>query len=230
MTLLLILSSLSVNKAFAEEKEEEHKIYIEGYKDNTLRPENNITREEAVVILDRISENHKMTKRRYIYNDVDEKRWSHKYIENLSNKGVVEGDHDNNFGPEDKITRAEAAAMIVRLENPEIKDNLKISDEIKDHWAKDYIASAMDKNWLKGYEDKSIKPDNNITRAEFIAMVNRVKDRKVDSENILQGIKEFKDLNKNAWWYEDVVEASNSHKFENKRLEDGSEKWTRVIK
>ena len=46
----------------------------------------------------------------------------------------------------------------------------------------------------------------------------------------LYQVKSYKDLEKSAWYYEDILEATNTHNYNEKRLEDGSEKWTEIIK
>ncbi|MCD9024757.1 S-layer homology domain-containing protein [Cohnella silvisoli] len=48
-----------------------------------------------------------------------------------------------------------------------------VTSDIKGHWAEAQISAWMDKGLIKGYEDGSFKPNNNITRAEFISMINR---------------------------------------------------------
>lgn len=45
--------------------------------------------------------------------------------------------------------------------------------DISNHWAKDQVLSWVDKGLISGYANGSFKPDNNITRAEFMALVNR---------------------------------------------------------
>ncbi|MRN52921.1 ice-binding family protein [Paenibacillus monticola] len=45
--------------------------------------------------------------------------------------------------------------------------------DIKGHWAESQISKWIDKGFIKGYEDGSFKPNNTITRAEFMALVNR---------------------------------------------------------
>jgi len=49
----------------------------------------------------------------------------------------------------------------------------KATSDIKGHWAEAQISAWMDKGLITGYEDGIFKPDNNITRAEFVALVNR---------------------------------------------------------
>ncbi|CAK4852139.1 unnamed protein product [Aphanomyces euteiches] len=47
------------------------------------------------------------------------------------------------------------------------------ASDIKSHWAETQITAWVDKGIIKGYEDGSFKPDNTITRAEFMALINR---------------------------------------------------------
>ena len=101
--------------------------------------------------------------------------------------------------------------------------------DVKGHWAEEYVGSAVKKGWIKGYPDGSFKPDQNITRAEFVTLVNSVLERKVSKENILDGIIKFPDLKEGKWYYLEMVEAINGHLYE-KDSNGQNEKWTRLKK
>lgn len=92
--------------------------------------------------------------------------------------------------------------------------------------AEQYILSAAAKGWVNGYTDGTFKPDQPITRAEFVTLVNNVLMRKVKAENILPDALQFPDLVKGKWYYEAMMEAINSHLYE--RDEDGYEIWTEI--
>jgi len=92
--------------------------------------------------------------------------------------------------------------------------------------AEQYILSAAAKGWVNGYTDGTFKPDQPITRAEFVTLVNNVLMRKVKAENILLDALQFPDLVKGKWYYEAMMEAINSHLYE--RDEDGYEIWTEI--
>lgn len=77
---------------------------------------------------------------------------------------------------------------------------LDISD-ISGHWAKDTIQSWVDQGLIKGYEDGSFKPDNNITRAEFITLVNGA------FGYTEQGNAGFADVGAGAWYADAVQKA-----------------------
>ena len=52
--------------------------------------------------------------------------------------------------------------------------------------------------------------------------------RAVTKENIASGAVKFSDCSESDWYYNAVIEASNSHDYEETRLEDGTEKWTEI--
>lgn len=75
------------------------------------------------------------------------------------------------------------------------------SEEIKDiknHWAKNAIQRFIDKRYINGYGDSTFKPENNITRAEFVKIVNKLYGY-TNQANI-----KFSDTNSNEWYYDEV--------------------------
>ena len=74
------------------------------------------------------------------------------------------------------------------------------------------INSAATKGWINGYSDGTFRPENNITRAEVVTVVNHVLDRKLTKEEIANNIKElktFKDVPEEYWAFADIIEATN---------------------
>ena len=105
------------------------------------------------------------------------------------------------------------------------------SDVSKTHWAKAFIDGAVSMNWINGYADGTFKPDNQITRAEVVAIVNRATERRADKEYINSNktkLAQYTDLKDTAYWaYYDIVEASNTHTAV---ISSDSEAWTVVHK
>lgn len=192
-----------------------HFEYIQGYPEGTVRPEGKITREEVSAVFYRLlTENYKgsIYSLENNYKDVENKRWSNKHISTLSKGKIVEGYEDGNFRPGQNVTRAEVAVIASRFDSlSSTKNNFS---DVKGHWAEEYIGSASSKGWIKGYQDGSFRPDEYITRAEFVTLVNNVLGRGVKKEHILKGIKEFTDLREDEWYYEAMVEAINGHIYE----------------
>lgn len=81
-----------------------------------------------------------------------------------------------------------------------VQANNKITD-IDGHWAQNQISNFIEKSYVKGYEDNTFKPDNQITRAEFVRLVNMY----FGFNN--KGISQFKDINQNSWYYNDICIA-----------------------
>ncbi|GIP28568.1 hypothetical protein J23TS9_36980 [Paenibacillus sp. J23TS9] len=205
-----------------------HYNYINGYPDGTIKPENNISREEVAAIFYRLMDD--ATRSDYIknissYKDVEKTRWSNKNIATMENAGIITGYPDGTFKPGRQITRAEFAAIASRFDDLDEQVNTSFSD-IKGHWAEKYIVSAANKGWIKGYPDGKFKPDQYITRAEAMAFINSVLNRKVKVEGIHENAKTWPDNTQNKWYYTDVLEATNYHEYT--RNTDETETWEQV--
>ncbi|MEK4513369.1 MucBP domain-containing protein [Paenibacillus sp. FSL K6-2524] len=209
-------------------EKENHYNYINGYPDGTIKPENRISREEVAAIFYRLMDDE--TRSSYLkndssYGDVEGSRWSNKHIATMENAGIITGYPDGTFKPGRQITRAEFAAIASRFDHLDEQENTLFSD-IKDHWAAKYIVSAANKGWIKGYPDGTFKPNQYITRAEAMAFINSVLNRKTRVPGIHEDAKAWPDNNIAKWYYTEVLEATNHHDYS--RNEDGSETWTEV--
>ncbi len=213
----------------AELNKEDHFQYIQGYPDNTVRPEGLITREEVAAVFYRLLEpSYRMSilTENEEFPDVESSRWSIKHIATLANGSIIEGYPDGNFKPENPITRAELAAIASKFDKlSALQENSFV--DIEGHWSIEYINSAAAKGWVSGYPDGTFKPDQYITRAEFVTLVNNVLGRKVHKDNILDDAKKFPDLSENMWYYEAMMEAINSHLYN--RDENFNEIWIEII-
>lgn len=101
------------------------------------------------------------------------------------------------------------------------------------YWAAKSINAAFASGWIKGYEDGTFRPLQNIQRAEVVAIVNRMLNRHADLEFVRAHLNDpemhtFRDVQDPSYWaYGDIFEATNGHDFE--RLSDGkSERWERL--
>lgn len=109
----------------------------------------------------------------FAFSDTD-KHWAEKNIEYLHNKKIISGYPDNSFNPEGYITREEAAVIISRLKEEKVSDNKcsgKSLVDIEDRWSTDSIKYLLDEGIIDGYDDGTFRPQNNITRAEFVKLV-----------------------------------------------------------
>lgn len=153
------------------------KPYASGYDDGSFLPNNNITRGELAAMIARLSYGDDLPDGMYqaSFPDVDSDAWFNKYIGYLEDKDVLSGYEDGTFRPVDTITRGEISAVIARAQRYDlISYNNIFTDVTENDWAKDYIETLADKNIVSGYEDGTFGPYSPLTRAEAVAIINRV--------------------------------------------------------
>lgn len=211
----------------------DHFAYIVGYGNGEVRPQNSITRAEVASIFFRLLEDDVRDAnytRQNKFTDVSNDAWYCSAVSTLSAMGIISGYPDATFRPNASITRAEFAAIATRFDVNGDKTPASFND-IADHWAKDEIAVATNNGWVNGYEDGSFRPQNKITRAETMSLVNRVLNRKPETaEDLLENMAKWTDnADTNAWYYLAVQEATNSHYYEYKENSQ-YEKWTELRK
>ena len=222
-----------VLKAIEVLNKEIHFNYVIGYTDGTIRPNNDISRAEVATIFFRLltdEAREQYTTTAGNFSDVKAGMWCNRAIATLTNMGIIKGYTDGSFQPNKSITRAELATIIARFAKLDV--NTKTFSDINGHWAQKNIELAAGNGWINGYEDGTFRPNNNITRAETFAMINRVLDRQTESVSDLLPTSEMNmwsdNLNENAWYYKDVQEATNYHKCD--RVGDSVyEKWTEKV-
>ena len=211
---------------------EHHIAYVHGYPEGDVKPETNITRGEVATIFYRLllEESRNMYETTSnSYTDVDSELWSNEAISTMTKAGIISGYDDNTFRPENYITRAEFAAIAARFDSMTYDGENKFTD-IDGHWAQDYINRAAQKGWVSGYEDNTFRPDNLITRAEAISLINHVLGRLPETtDDLLDGMIAWSDnADTNAWYYIAVQEATNSHAYELKP-DNTHEKWIEIL-
>ena len=209
---------------------DDHYAYIVGYPDSTVRPQNGITRAEVATIFFRLltdeTRNANSTKSNS-YSDVAAGAWYNHAVSTLSAMGIVKGDSQGKFNPNAPITRAEFAAIAARFDDKANTTAVDFSD-IASHWAKNEISAAANNGWINGYTDGTFRPNNKITRAEAMTLVNRVLKRLPETVEDLHNdmIKWSDNSDTSAWYYLAVQEATNSHYYDLK--ENKHEKWSKL--
>lgn len=150
--------------------------YIDGYGDNTFRPENNITRAEFVKLVNRVFN---FTKSKNVsFSDISSSDWYYKEIAIGVKAGYINGYENNTFKPNQNITREEAAkilAIILEVKGDgklNFDDSHKISD-----WAIKYVDALTDNSIIDGYEDNTFRPREKTSRAETVKLLSRSKNK-----------------------------------------------------
>ena len=209
---------------------DDHYAYIVGYPNGNVEPNGNITRAEVATIFFRLLTEEVRTANSTQSNslsDVTRGQWFNHAVSTLSSMGIVKGHNDGTFAPNAPITRAEFAAIAARFDDKNRDTSSKFTD-IASHWAKNEIGIAANKGWINGYPDGTFRPNQYITRAEAMTLVNRVLNRLPEnSSDLLDSMIKWPDnSDASAWYYLAVQEATNSHYYKTK--ENKFEKWTEL--
>jgi uncharacterized repeat protein (TIGR02543 family) len=199
---------------------ETHVAYIFGYPDGTVQPDGNITRAEIAMIFFRLLKDDVRAEYQTTENtftDVSDSAWYGEAVSTLAAMGILNGNGEGSFAPDEPITRAELATVCARFDTSTTSGTSSFSD-IEGHWAQAYIQRAASLGWVQGYEDGTFRPDAAITRAETMALINRVLDRTPESEDQFpEDMKTWPDnMDKTKWYYLDVQEATNTYEITRK--------------
>ena len=150
---------------------------ISGYSDNSFKPSQNMTRAELVTVINRLLGN-SVQNTKYVP-DINAKDWFYAEIRKGIQSGIVQGDAEGYVRPNDFVTREEAIVMLQRalvpIEPVVLNKDFKDTDEIS-KWAKKAIVTFVKENYIKGYEDDTLRPQNYITRAEVVKMIQNIVD------------------------------------------------------
>ncbi|WP_332650870.1 S-layer homology domain-containing protein [Lysinibacillus sp. 54212] len=148
------------------------KNLIKGYPNGTYMPDSSITRAEAASIIARAL-NLKNTKNPP-FTDVPSSHFAYNAIAAVAEHGIITGREKNKFSPEGKLTRAEMASILTRAYNLSGTSTLPFTDVPSSHWAYGAIQKLYANKLAGGYPDNTFRPNNQISRAEFASLLNKV--------------------------------------------------------
>ena len=208
----------------------DHFAYMVGYDDGTIRPNANITRAEVATIFFRLltdDSREKYWSDQNPYSDISAGAWYNNAVSTMTRAGVLTGYDDGTFRPNANITRAEFAAIAARFLSDGYTGPDRFSD-ISGHWAAEYINRAARAGWIGGYGDSTFRPDQPITRAEAMTLINAVLERAPHEDYLLENMIVWPDNPESAWYYEAVQEATNSHNYKWREDRD-YEEWTELL-
>lgn len=191
--------------------------YIKGYPDNTVKANAPVTRAETASIFARLIKEDMVVGKAYPskFNDVKAGKWYSDSIGFLEGFNIINGYLDGSFKPNKSITRAEFATMISKFADMNTIAKSDFTDVNNAHWAKAYIDNAVAHGWMNGYPNNTFMPDQAITRAEIVTVINKLIKRdpnRVEIDADKANETKFVDLPKTHWAYYAVIEASTDKK------------------
>ena len=191
----------------------EHIAYVMGDSDGMIRPNASLTRAQTATMLYRLlteQRREEIFTAQNDFQDVHHTLWYNKAVSSMSHGGYLNGYSDGTFRGNNSITRAEFVTMLARFVETSGTD-ASFTDVPSSHWAYSAIAIAAQQGWVSGYQNGTFQPDKNITRAEAMTILNRMLQRGVDENSSLGQVKTWPDNLSSAWYYYEIVEATNGH-------------------
>ena len=171
--------------------------YMAAYADNTFRPDQAATRYEVINALNELldieeSDNNKT------FTDVDEEHFD--VVSKFANVGIISGYGNGTFGGNRSITRAEFVTLLTKAWNIETESAENVFDDVSGHWASDEINSFAELGYVSGYPDGEFHPDDKVTRAEVVSVINRMVGTKSVSAS-----QKYVDLAPTHWAYSQIM-------------------------
>ncbi|NEO44685.1 MAG: DUF1565 domain-containing protein [Moorea sp. SIO4A3] len=113
--------------------------------------------------------------------------WAQDFIKGLYSKEYISGFPDGSFKPDNTMTRAEYAALLVNAFDPQSERAAKdFSDVPSTYWAYEKIKQAYRGGFLSGYPGGTFKPTDKVQRAQIIVSLVNGLDLTASSPNALQ--------------------------------------------
>lgn len=205
-----------------------HKVYLNGYPDDSFQPEKDMTRAEAAQMFYNLLRDQDV-ETTVSFTDVAADAWYATAVNALASLEIVNGVGDDRFSPERTITRAEFTTMAMRFCDG-IPDGENIfSDVDQEDWFYEYVVGSIQYGWINGYPDGTFRPNDTISRAEVTTITNRMLGRAADEVFVDQhqdSLRIFTDLKDTHWAYHQIVEATNAHEY---TKDNGTEDWTKLV-
>ncbi|MCR8745464.1 bifunctional 2',3'-cyclic-nucleotide 2'-phosphodiesterase/3'-nucleotidase [Romboutsia lituseburensis] len=136
-----------------------------------------------------------------------EKHWAKKNIEEFLTKGYIGGYEDKTFRPDNSITRAEFVKLVNKVFELKTVGTEDFKDVKPSDWFYNEICIATKAGYINGYEDKTFRPNQKITREEAASIVASL----INLNN--DGKLTFKDSNKISTWAKASVDKLSDNKI-----------------
>ncbi|WP_075807177.1 S-layer homology domain-containing protein [Lysinibacillus sp. FJAT-14222] len=189
-----------------------HEAYIKGFSNGTFGPEKNVTRAQVATMIARIlGYTDDQTVDYAPFKDIPSNHYAAGAIAFVKERGIMNGDMNGNFRASENITRAQMATVVANYKQLYIEESVTITfNDTKGHWAQWVIEANRTAGIINGREDGSFAPNEHLTRAQAVVMMNRMFER-----GPLNGVTtpSFPDVKAKHWAFKEIEEAAKSHAY-----------------
>ncbi|MDD1504433.1 S-layer homology domain-containing protein [Lysinibacillus sp. CNPSo 3705] len=189
-----------------------HEAYIKGFPNGTFGPEKNVTRAQVATMIARIlGYTDDQTVDYAPFKDIPSNHYAAGAIAFVKERGIMNGDMNGNFRANENITRAQMATVVANYKHLQIEEDVELTfNDTKGHWAQWIIEANRIAGIINGRQDGSFAPDEHLTRAQAVVMMNRMFER-----GPLHGVTKpsFLDTQATHWAFNEIEEAANAHAY-----------------
>ncbi|KAB7707424.1 S-layer homology domain-containing protein [Bacillus aerolatus] len=208
-------ADLSENHRFYKEMSFlENKGIISGYPDDTFRPDGEVTRAAAAIMIGRalgLNGVQRATK----FSDVGADQKASGYIASAVERGIISGFQDGKYHPNEFVTRGQMAIFLSRAFKLTEEAAAPFSDVSSSMTIYPHVKRIIAENLTSGYEDNTFRPNVKVTRAQFSAFLARALDDKFKVELPVQ-LTYLKNKNK-IYHYQSDEMGNLYYKFSGKK-------------
>jgi hypothetical protein len=147
------------------------------------------------------------------FEDVADSHWANTVITRMAAKHIIDGVDEKTFEPQGDVTRAEFAAMLVRLLGLEASGSSAyagFADVQQEAWYADAVAAAAQAGLVTGRSEGSFEPEGTVTRQEMAVMLVRAYRLKTEWQQADSAEAPFADADQIGAWAKDAVAAASA--------------------
>lgn len=183
----------------------DHITYLTGCPDGSFGPDRSMTRAEVAQMFYALLQNKNVTVTK-TFSDVPTDAWYATAVNTLASLGMVSGDLEGSYRPNDPVTRAEFCAIALGFAHWQDGAACSFTDVSAGDWFYPYVAQAANYGWAGGYPNGSFEPDQPVTRAQVTTIVNNMLGRTISTDSSVSS--PFSDLTSSHWAYEQILTAT----------------------
>lgn len=201
----------------------EHCRYMDGGSDGLFHPAQSLSRAELAQILYQLMEDRPLTMASF--SDVAQDAWYTLAVGTVADLGLLKGDGDGSFRPDQPVTRAETADALAQL-IPSGGESKTFADVSPVHPSAAAISAVGGFGLFSGDQNGNFNPDAPLLRSEAAVVLNKLTGRAPDLNTLREhpNARYFPDVPTTHWAYTQIMEASISHGHT--QTETGEERWT----
>ena len=147
------------------------------------------------------------------YADVLDTHWAHPYIEDVTEKGIMNGVDDKNFAPEDAMTRAMFVTVLARLSGDTLTEQTSFSDVPAGQWYSAAVSWAAENGIVSGFGDGTFRPNDALTRAQAAVMLCAFAAFTQDDVTVRADLSAYSDAGQIPSWAMDAMQWANARQL-----------------